>query len=74
MLKGRRLNQVNAIVSTAVLGFLAWLGVNMVEVKTELAVTHEKVANVEKMVQPIWEQYLLEKSGDKFARVNATTN
>ena len=65
---------LNPIVSTAILGFLAWLGINMVDVKTELAVTHEKVANVEKMMQPIWEQYLLERSDADFALTNVSTN
>lgn len=65
---------LNTVLASATLGFLAWLGINMVEVKTELAVTHEKVANVEEMVKPLWKQYLLEESDDKFANFHAKTN
>lgn len=65
---------LNTLLATATLAFLGWLGVNMVEVKSELAVTHEKVANVEEMVKPLWEQYLLERSGDKFANLYAKTD
>ncbi len=64
---------LNTLLATAILGFLGWLGVNMVDVKTELAVTHEKVANVEEMVKPLWEQYLLERSND-LALINASSN
>ncbi len=64
---------LNTLLATAILGFLGWLGVNMVDVKTELAVTHEKVANVEEMVKPLWEQYLLERSND-IAFINASSN
>ena len=65
---------LNTLLATATLAFLGWLGINMVEVKSELAVTHEKVTNVEEMVKPLWEQFLLERSGDKFAWFNAETN
>jgi len=65
---------INTLLGTAILAFLGWLGINMVDVKTELAVTHEKVANVEEMVKPLWEDYLLEKSGDKYASLHAKAN
>lgn len=64
---------LNGLTSAAILAFLGWLGMNMVDVKTELAVTHEKVANVEKMVQPLWQEYISEKTNANLTVTNLTT-
>jgi UDP-glucose 6-dehydrogenase len=54
--------------------FFAWVGISIVDMKTELAVTHEKVANVEEMVKPLWEQYISEKLNANIALTNLETN
>ena len=54
--------------------FFAWVGFSIVEMKTELAVTHEKVANVEKMVQPLWQEYVSEKMNAHFAFSDISTD
>jgi hypothetical protein len=64
---------LNGLISAAILAFLGWLGMNMVDVKTELAVTHEKVSNVEKMVQPLWQEYISEKINANLTVTNLTT-
>lgn len=60
---------LNTVIGGATLAFLGWLGINMVDVKTELAVTHEKISNVEEkvmanheMIKPIWQEFLMEKN------------
>jgi len=59
---------LSGLMSAAILGFLGWLGMNVVDLKTELAVTHEKVSNTEErvtanyeMIKPMWEEFLMEK-------------
>lgn len=64
---------LNGLISAAILAFLGWLGMNMVDVKTELAVTHEKVANVEKMLQPLWKEYISEKVNASITLTNIPT-
>jgi len=71
---------LNGVVSAAILGFLGWLGMNLVDVKTELAVTHEKVSNTEErvtanyeMIKPMWQQFLMEKADD-VAVLNASAD
>jgi len=71
---------LNGLVSAAILGFLGWLGMNVVDVKTELAVTHEKVSNTEErvtanyeMIKPMWQQFLMEKADD-VAVLNASSD
>ena len=53
--------------------FFAWVGFSIVDMKTELAVTHQKVANVEKMVQPLWQEYISEKMNANLTVTNLTT-
>lgn len=67
---------LGGLMSAAILGFLGWLGMNVVDLKTELAVTHEKVSNTEervtanyKMIKPMWEEFLMEK---KVANITLT--
>lgn len=56
--------------------FFSWVGLSIVEVKTELAVTHEKVASTNDkvasieervranydMIRPMWQEFLMEKN------------
>ena len=67
---------LSGLMSAAILGFLGWLGMNVVDLKTELAVTHEKVSNTEErvtanyeMIKPMWEEFLMEK---KVANITLT--
>jgi len=60
---------LNGLISAAILGFLGWLGMNVVDLKTELAVTHEKVSNTQErvtanyeMIKPMWQEFLMEKN------------
>ena len=56
---------LNPIVSTAILGFLAWLGISMVDLKTETAVIAVKVDQNHKMLGELWDYYLQERvNGD----------
>ena len=56
---------LNPIVSTAILGFLAWLGISMVDLKTETAVISVKVDQNHKMLVELWDYYLQERvNGD----------
>ena len=54
--------------------FFAWVGLSIVDMKTELAVTHEKVANVEEMVKPMWEKFISEKTVANITLTNVATN
>jgi len=56
---------LNPIVSTAILGFLAWLGISMVDLKTETAVIAVKVDQNHKMLAELRDYYLQERvNGD----------
>tara|TARA_E500000178_G_C17016483_1_gene753237 strand:- start:816 stop:1052 length:237 start_codon:yes stop_codon:yes gene_type:complete len=72
---------LGGLMSAAILGFLGWLGMNVVELKTELAVTHEKVSNTEErvtanyeMIKPMWQEFIMEKNVANIALTNASTN
>tara|TARA_B100001939_G_scaffold308126_1_gene288556 strand:- start:68 stop:304 length:237 start_codon:yes stop_codon:yes gene_type:complete len=59
------MEMLNPIVSTAILGFLAWLGISMVDLKTETAVIAVKVDQNHKMLVELWDYYLQERvNGD----------
>ena len=59
------MEMLNPIVSTAILGFLAWLGISMVDLKTETAVISVKVDQNHKMLVELWDYYLQERvNGD----------
>ena len=59
------MEMLNPIVSTAILGFLAWLGLSMVDLKTETAVISVKVDQNHKMLVELWDYYLQERvNGD----------
>ena len=59
------MEMLNPIVSTSILGFLAWLGISMVDLKTETAVISVKVDQNHKMLVELWDYYLQERvNGD----------
>ena len=72
---------LNGLISAAILGFLGWLGMNVVDLKTELAVTHEKVSNTQErvtanyeMIKPMWQEFLMEKNIANITLTDASTD
>jgi len=72
---------LNGLISAAILGFLGWLGMNVVDLKTELAVTHEKVSNTQErvtanyeMIKPMWQEFLMEKNIANITLADAPTD
>lgn len=57
--------------STLSVGFIGWVGISIVDLKTELAETHGKVAANYEMIKPMWENFLAEKNGGNLAWFNA---
>ena len=60
--------------STLSVGFIGWVGISIVDLKTELAETHGKVAVNYEMIKPMWENFLAEKSGGNLAWFNESPN
>ena len=58
---------------TAILGFVAWIAMSIVDLKTETAVIHQKVSENHKMLTVLWDDFL-EKSNGNLARVNLKSN
>ena len=54
--------------------FFAWVGLSIIDMKTELAVTHEKVAANYAMIKPMWEEFISEKTVANFTLTNAPTD
>ena len=59
--------------STLSIGFIGWVGISIVDLKTELAETHGKVAANYEMIKPMWQNFLSEKSVGNLAWLNAAT-
>jgi len=59
--------------STLSVGFIGWVGISIVDLKTELAETHGKVAANYEMIKPMWQNFLAEKSNGNLAWLNAGT-
>ena len=64
------LNTLLGVGMTATLGFLAWIAMSVVELKTETAVISQKVASNYEMIKPMWENFLSEKSNGDLARLD----
>ena len=58
---------------TAILGFVAWIAMSIVDLKTETAVINQKVSENHKMLTVLWDDFL-EKSNGNLARVNLKSN
>ena len=68
--------------------FFSWVGLSIIDVKTELAVTHEKVsstnekvANIDErvkanydMIRPMWQEFLMEKNIADITLADASTD
>ncbi len=61
------LTHIAALFSTAALGFLAWIAVTVVELKTDTAVISAKVEANHKMLTPLWEDFLRTHRNDNLA-------
>lgn len=46
------------ILVTAILGFVAWISLSIVELKTETAVITQKVSENHKMLTVLWDDFL----------------
>ena len=64
---------VNTIVAGIVLAFIGWVGVSIIDLKTDTAVVKVKVDENHKMLTVLWEDFLKEKSNDNFAWFNNPT-
>ena len=63
----------NKILATAALAFLGWLGISIMELKTDTAVIATKVEENHKMLSVLWENFLENKNGN-LARFNVKTS
>lgn len=62
------------VLVTAVLGFVAWIALSIVDLKTETAVISIKVDENHKMLTPLWQDYLRRQRNDNLAWFDPTTN
>ena len=56
---------------TAILGFVAWIAMSIVDLKTDTAVINQKVSENHKMLSVLWDDFLEKRDGD-IAWVNET--
>ncbi len=56
---------------TAILGFVAWIAMSIVDLKTDTAVINQKVSENHKMLTVLWDDFLENRDGD-IAWVNET--
>ena len=56
---------------TAILGFVAWIAMSIVDLKTDTAVINQKVSENHKMLTVLWDDFLENRDGD-IAGVNET--
>ena len=68
------LKNLNNIISGAILAFLTWIGVSIVELKTDTAVVKEKVASNYEMIKPMWQAFLAEGGNGDLAQLNRQAN
>lgn len=62
------------VLLTGVLGFLAWIALSVVDLKTETAVISVKVAENHKMLTPLWQDYLQRNRNDNLAWFNESAS
>ena len=60
--------------TTLSIGFIGWVGLSIVELKTDVAETHGKVAANYEMIKPMWENFLAEKTVGNLAWFDAATS
>lgn len=64
---------VNSFIGAAILAFLSWIALSVVELKTETAVISVKVDQNHVMLVELWDYYIQERSND-LAWFNVETN
>tara|TARA_R100001591_G_scaffold70544_1_gene79017 strand:+ start:101 stop:379 length:279 start_codon:yes stop_codon:yes gene_type:complete len=62
------------VMLTAMLGFLAWIAISVVSLKTDTAVISVKVNENNKMLTTLWEDYIRRVDDGNLARVYDKTN
>tara|TARA_R100001463_G_scaffold97220_3_gene151674 strand:+ start:1794 stop:2021 length:228 start_codon:yes stop_codon:yes gene_type:complete len=65
---------LNSVIGAGTLAFLAWIGVSIVDLKTETAVIGVKVDQNHTMLVELWDYYLQERVNDNIAQVNIKTD
>tara|TARA_S200002703_G_scaffold149362_1_gene146849 strand:- start:586 stop:816 length:231 start_codon:yes stop_codon:yes gene_type:complete len=60
--------------STLSVGFIGWVGISIIDLKTELAETHGKVAANYEMIKPMWQAFLAENGNGDIAQVYRQAN
>ena len=68
------LKNLSTIISGATLAFLGWIGISIVELKTDTAVVKEKVASNYEMIKPMWQAFLAEKGNGDIAQLYRQAN
>jgi hypothetical protein len=63
----------NKLIAGALLAFLGWLGVSIMDLKTDTAVIAVKVDKNHEILTVLWGDYL-EKRNDNLARLDVKTN
>ena len=63
----------NKIIAGAMLAFLGWLGVSIMDLKTDTAVIAVKVDKNHEILSVLWRDYL-ESKNDNLARLDVKTN
>lgn len=61
---------VNSVIGAATLAFLAWIGVSVVELKTDTAVIAVKVDQNHTMLAELWDYYLQDRVNGDIASAN----
>ena len=62
------------VLVTAVLGFVAWIALSIVDLKTETAGISVKVNENHKMLTPLWQDYLQRNRNDNLAWFDESAN
>lgn len=63
----------NKLIAGALLAFLGWLGVSIMDLKTDTAVIAVKVDKNHEILSVLWGDYLEKKNGN-LARLNVQTS
>ena len=59
---------------TGVLGFLAWIALSVVDLKTDTAVIATKVDANHQMLTPLWRDFIRNTNDGNIAWLNSTAN
>ena len=63
----------NKLIAGAMLAFLGWLGISIMDLKTDTAVIAVKVDKNQEILSVLWGDYLEKKNGN-LARLNVQTS